>query len=166
MISMFLVAAHCVAAWQTGGVNIGNMFPSAAPSTTVTATRSCKTGLRAAASGAGGKSMMETMAGLLAEALGVDSDGAEARFKVGGGGYGGGGGASVGTIDDVATGNKVSKDKHLTSRTRSFMYFIFQVSNTIFTTAVSSHTAVADLNHAQNGCSCSIIWSNTTGAIH
>lgn len=30
-----------------------------------------------------------------------------ASIQVGGGGYGGGGGASVGTIDDKATGDKV-----------------------------------------------------------
>eukprot|EP00752_Nemacystus_decipiens_P007182 g6431.t1 len=46
------------------------------------------------------------MAGSLAEALGVEADGAEERFKIGGGGYGGGGGASVGTIDDKVTGDK------------------------------------------------------------
>lgn len=47
------------------------------------------------------------MADSLAEALGVGAAGAEQRFKIGGGGYGGGGGASVGTIDDLETGDKV-----------------------------------------------------------
>lgn len=51
--------------------------------------------------------MTETMADSLAEALGVGTAGAEQRFKIGGGGYGGGGGASVGTIDDLETGDKV-----------------------------------------------------------
>lgn len=76
-----LVAAHCAAAWQAGGVK---MFPSAGPSSTtaVASTRSCKTRLRAAGGGGGSKSMTETMASLLAEALGEDSDGAGERFKV------------------------------------------------------------------------------------
>lgn len=49
------------------------------------------------------------MAGSLAEALGVEADGNEKRFKIGGGGYGGGGGASVGTIDDKVSGDKVGR---------------------------------------------------------
>lgn len=78
------------------------------PATAGVSTRSCKTVLAAAAGG--GKSLTETMAGSLAEALGAEADGAEERFKIGGGGYGGGGGASVGTIDDKVTGDKVGRE--------------------------------------------------------
>lgn len=75
------------------------------PATAGVSTRSCKTALNAAAGGS--KSLTETMASSLAEALGVEAGGTEERFKIGGGGYGGGGGASVGTIDDKLTGDKV-----------------------------------------------------------
>lgn len=67
--------------------------------------------------------MTETMAGKLAEALGVDSDGADERFQVGGGGYGGGGGASVGTIDDKATGEKVGITYHV------FVGLVFRIQD-------------------------------------
>lgn len=93
-----LAALHCVAAWQPGA----KMLPASA------CTRSSKTALNAAAGG--GKSLTETMASSLAEALGVEADGAEERFNIGGGGYGGGGGASVGTIDDKVTGDKVRRE--------------------------------------------------------
>lgn len=91
------------------------MVPTTAGSVAST-TRSCKTVLSAAAAGGGGKSLTQTMAGSLAEALGIDAEGAEERFKVGGGGYGGGGGASVGTIDDKVTGEKVG------GQTQSFRF--------------------------------------------
>ncbi len=79
------------------------MAPTALPPT-----RACKTALQAAG-GSKGKSLTETMASSLAEALGVETEDADERFKVGGGGYGGGGGASVGTIDDKVIGDKVGK---------------------------------------------------------
>lgn len=93
-------AANSAAAWQPGAG--GKMAASA-----TSPARSCKTVLHAAGGSGGGKSLTETMASSLAEALGVEIDGADERFKVGGGGYGGGGGASVGTIDDKVTGDKV-----------------------------------------------------------
>ncbi|CAM9871758.1 unnamed protein product, partial [Hapterophycus canaliculatus] len=104
---VLVAAVHFAGAWQvgpTGGTSTAaslKMLPSSRP------TRSCATALgAAAAAGGGGKSLTETMARNLAEAVGAETAGAEERFKVGGGGYGGGGGASVGTIDDTATGDK------------------------------------------------------------
>ncbi|CAM9190094.1 unnamed protein product [Ectocarpus sp. 4 AP-2014] len=101
------LATHFAGAWQhtpCGSTTPGaKMLPSA---TSTVPGRSCRTALQAAASAGGAKSLTETMADSLAEALGVGTAGAEQRFKIGGGGYGGGGGASVGTIDDLETGDK------------------------------------------------------------
>ncbi|CAN0531569.1 unnamed protein product, partial [Ectocarpus sp. 12 AP-2014] len=66
------LATHFAAAWQhipCGSTTPGaKMLPSA---TTAAPGRSCRTALKAAASGGGAKSLTETMADSLAEALGV-----------------------------------------------------------------------------------------------